>query len=1381
MKARRIRTKFIIGFACVVGIIALQGVFEYWRSTQVEILLRDAYGSSFKEDLAAGRMLQAAIKIRLALNKSNPPHEDIDEALYILRNGLENAMAATSTAEQSALKLNLSERAEEEKAEAARLQALRQDVFRLEAEWKAALSPGAVANVSEEKMRDLLDDSLIPGIAAYDEQSSTDMAGETGRALEMVTVSRSFLVSSIGIAIIAAIAASFLLAKMMVSPLEKLTNSMVRVSRGERNLRISLQRGDEFGAMAAALNEMLDSLQAAATHKLQLEAEVSERTQELDQFFRLSIDMLCIADFSGTFLRVNPAFEEILGYSEGELLSRPFSELIHPDDVAATAAEMEKYRLHGKPSLHFENRYRCKDGSWKQLSWNATPVREAELIFAVARDVTDLRAAEQTLRESEQRLAITLQSIGEGVLVTDAEGRIARMNPVAETLTGWTLQEAQGRPISDIFRIVHEGTHVPAAISVDRVLASGQVTELSSQTALIARDGTERSIADTAAPIRDTAGGTVGMVLVFRDVTRERTAREEEQMRLERVARFQRAILTLRDAGSSDLDQFFQLATKECAESLEVERTSIWIHTPDQSEILCADLFEQTPGRHSSGPRLSKKVFPDYFDALSQFEPVVADDASAHAATRCLGEYFASLGISSMLDVPIRSGGRLVGVLCCEHVGSLRVWDSEEVKFANSMAGAIMLAIEQNERASAEAKLRESEEYNRSIVQSSEDCLKILSLDGRLLEIAEQGQHVMEIDDFESIRGTDWVTFWAEEDQPAVRQAIADARSGGTGRFQAYCQTMKGTPKWWDVVISPIHGESGTPERLLAVSRDVSRQREAENRLRDLNETLEKRVEQRTAELAANERRFRLMVEQVEDYAIFMLDANGIVSSWNAGAQRTKGYTAQEIIGRHYSCFYPSQDVEAGLPERLLRRATREGHVRYEGWRLRKDGSKFWAEVDMTAIREAGVLKGFAKVTRDLTERRRTELALREAFENQKELTRKAQAGENAKSEFLAVMSHEVRTPMNGIIGYADILSQAKDLSPENREYALTMYQSGRALLRILDDILDFSSMEAGTLKVERVTFSLRRLLDDIRALLLPEADQKGIRLLLEISQNVPERLLGDPGRLRQIVLNLAGNALKFTETGFVRISAASLGTETCPRLRISVRDTGPGVPSDRREAIFAPFTQADVGSARRHGGTGLGLAISKRLTELLGGTLALQSDSGAGSEFLLELPIEPIEAETDDIALVPHATNTPIDQQFAINFPLRIMVVEDDRVNMRLTVTLLQKLGYEPFAASNGSQAVEVFREKRPTCVLMDLQMPVMDGIDATKAIRDIEQAEQTNPAFIVALTANTVHADRHLCLEAGMDGYLNKPIRRDRLSDMLARASEKTADFTR
>ncbi len=1378
MKTKRIRSKVLIGFACVVGIIALQGGVEYWRSTRLEILLRDVFGSSFKADVSAGRMLQAATTIRLTLDSSSFSRDKIEKAFRSLKEDVFDATNAAQTAREAALRLNLSARASEEQREEAQLSALSREISNLDAEWQAQLARGQAGEISKSRMRQLLDESILPELTVYALQSEAHMAGVADRALRMVTSSQSFLPITITMAIVTAVAASFLLARRFVSPLEKLVVAMERIARGERELRISLPRHDEFGRLAETFNKMLDSLQAATTARLQLEATVTERTQELDQFFTLSHDLLCIADFSGKFLRVNPAFEKVLGYSAEELVSRPFSAFIHPDDQAATAAEMAKFRSSGKPSIHFENRYRCSDGSWKQLSWNATPTMEANLVFAVARDVTEIRLAERALRESEQSLSITLQSIGDGVLVTDAQGQISRMNPIAEALTGWTLQEAKGRPIADIFHIVHETTRAPAVIPVEEVLATGHIVELANHTALIARDGSERSIADSAAPIRDKSGLIVGVVLVFRDVTRERIAHEEEKRRHDRIARFQRTILTLRDAESRDLAAFFQQATEECAQSLEVERVSIWLYDLDHTELSCADLYERTQTRHSSGARLPRKKYPTYFEALAQLQSVVADDVSTHPATRCLTtDYLVPTGIFSMLDVPIRSSGRLVGVMCCEHMAAPRTWSPEEVKFANSIAGTIMLAIEHDERIAAEAKLRESEEYNRSIVQSSEDCLKILSLEGELLQMAEHGQRMMEVDDFEKIRGSDWVSLWPKGDQAATRQALEDARSGGTGRYQGFCPTMAGKARWWDVVISAIHDPEGRPVRLLAVSRDISRQREIEETLRDLNETLEKRIKERTEELAANERKFRSMVEQVEDYAIFTLDTNGIVASWNAGAQRAKGYAAQEIIGCDYSCFYQKQDVENGLPQRLLNEAARAGHVRYEGWRVRKNGSVFWAETGITAIREAGELKGFIKVTRDLSERRQAELALREALENQRELTRKAQAGETAKSEFLAIMSHEVRTPMNGIIGYADLLAQAKDLSPENREYANILHHSGRALLRILDDILDFSSIEAGTLSVERVPFSIRRVLSDIRTLLAPGADQKGLTLELKMDPALPERVIGDPGRLRQVILNLAGNALKFTEIGSVTISVFPSDKEPGSKWRISVRDTGPGVPVNHRDAIFAPFIQADAGSSRRHGGTGLGLAISKRLAELLGGTLSMRSEAGIGSEFLLELPIEAASTSSNSAATASTAASYPLDGKFALNFPLTILVVEDDRVNMKLTLTLLRKLGYDPSAATNGLEAVEMFRAERPMCILMDLQMPEMGGIDATRAIRKIEQSERIAPVFIAALTANTVESDRNECFHAGMNDYLNKPIRRDSLSDLLARISKERA----
>ncbi len=263
---------------------------------------------------------------------------------------------------------------------------------------------------------------------------------------------------------------------------------------------------------------------------------------------------------------------------------------------------------------------------------------------------------------------------------------------------------------------------------------------------------------------------------------------------------------------------------------------------------------------------------------------------------------------------------------------------------------------------------------------------------------------------------------------------------------------------------------------------------------------------------------------------------------------------------------------------------------------------------------------------------------------------------------------------------------------------------------------------------------------------------------------------MGDAGRLRQILLNLVGNAVKFTKVGSVTVRI--LPPETDNLWTFAVRDTGEGIPEDRRAAIFDPFTQADASTSRRYGGTGLGLAISKRLAVLMGGSLTVQNIPGAGAEFLVSLPLDtldqPLPTDAPD-----EADEFTLGERFASKYPLSILVAEDDRVNLKLTLTILRKLGYSPLAAVNGRAAVAIYQESRPACILMDLQMPEMDGIEATKAIRAIERESQAPPVYIVALTANTAGNDRVRCIEAGMSGYLNKPIRKDQLSAMLAEAS--------
>lgn len=420
---------------------------------------------------------------------------------------------------------------------------------------------------------------------------------------------------------------------------------------------------------------------------------------------------------------------------------------------------------------------------------------------------------------------------------------------------------------------------------------------------------------------------------------------------------------------------------------------------------------------------------------------------------------------------------------------------------------------------------------------------------------------------------------------------------------------------------------------------------------------------------------------------------------------------------------------------------------------------------------KAGNLCGRIWTFRDVTEERKREAKLAVALERETHLAREAQAGNRAKSEFLAVMSHEIRTPMNGILGFSEILAGFPGVPEEARDLTRTIRSSGEALLRILDDILDISRLEAGGLKIEKALFSPAEVLRSIHVLLAPSAGEKGLDFRLELAANLPPELWNDGGRLRQILLNLAGNALKFTESGSI-VLGMKPGTENAGTLEISVRDTGPGIPGANIEQIFQPFVQADSSISRRYGGTGLGLAISRNLVELMGGKLEVRSEIGRGSEFRVILPSGLPE---DHPRSEPQSFDEALDKTFAGRHPLVILLAEDDAVNRKLLILMLRKLGYVPLIAQDGAEAVEIFQRQRPDCILMDLQMPRMDGLQATRAIRALEGAAPDERAFISALTANIVAEDRQQCFEVGMDFYMNKPIKRAVLARALAGARVK------
>ncbi|MBO6525467.1 ATP-binding protein [Erythrobacter sp.] len=368
----------------------------------------------------------------------------------------------------------------------------------------------------------------------------------------------------------------------------------------------------------------------------------------------------------------------------------------------------------------------------------------------------------------------------------------------------------------------------------------------------------------------------------------------------------------------------------------------------------------------------------------------------------------------------------------------------------------------------------------------------------------------------------------------------------------------------------------------------------------------------REDDLRASEERFRLVIERVRDYGIFALDPKGIVTSWNLGAERIKGWRAEDILGRHFSSFYPPETREY-LPAQMLERARTSGSAEDEGWRIRKDGSRFWANVVITALRnEDGELQGFAKVTRDMTERRRSENALRTAREE-------AEAASRAKSEFLSRTSHELRTPLNAILGFGQLLEiDEEKFGKSHREAIGQITKAGRHLLALINDLLDISSIEAGgtDLKIEEI--DLNELFDEIRALASPIVASAG--LSFELSQPEPSvAVLADRRRVMQVLLNLVGNAAKYNREGtFVRLACRLRDTD----VEVRVEDDGPGIPADVAERLFTPFDRLGQQDRARVEGTGLGLALSKSLVESMGGRIGFEPlDHGSRFWFSLLRP----------------------------------------------------------------------------------------------------------------------------------------------------------------
>jgi PAS domain S-box-containing protein len=831
------------------------------------------------------------------------------------------------------------------------------------------------------------------------------------------------------------------------------------------------------------------------------------------------------------------------------------------------------------------------------------------------------------------------------------------------------------------------------------------------------------------------------------------------------------AIAVSPEVTAGDVEQLARQLTERAAAALDVDAAAVWLFDASGTELRCIDKYEAALGRHTSGQVVREEEFHQEFETLKASTYVDAHDACTDPRTAGFAErHLKPLQITSLLDAVIRSSGKNLGCLGLEHVNRPHHWENDEIATACQLADQLALALANAERKRAEAamqqahkQLAESLVFTQTLLSSLPTPVFVKDREGRYLDCNHAFAQMLGVS-MDEVRGKTVFDFWHATTADTHHRIDCELlRTGMRQEYQVRIRTR--CDKEVDVffVKSVFRDAGGEIAGIIGVFVDVTERERIAEELR---------------------------------LTSFSLDHSGTAAIWvgpdarilyaNEVACRSLEYSREQMMS------LTLHDIDAVLrPEDWLGQwqEIRQGNTfTFESRQRTRTGRVFPVEMTVTYLQFNGKEYSFA-VLRDITERKRAEAELLEANRRLEETTAragkmaaKAEAANRAKSEFLANMSHEIRTPMTAILGFADLLLEqghTDNTSAEQIDAAETIKANGEYLMCIINDILDLSKIEAGKMSIEQIECSPCAIIAEVASLMHVRADAKGLPLRVEYDGAIPQTIHTDPTRLRQILVNLIGNAIKFTEAGDIRLIArfSPLASDD-GSLHFDVIDTGIGMTEEQTARLFAPFAQGDASTVRRFGGTGLGLVICKRLAQMLGGDVSVvETHQGAGTHVrltvttgsLVGVPMIDAPLVATSIRTESHRPEAPVDDPSLTG--CRILLAEDGPDNQRLISHVLRKAGTEVSLAENGCLAVDsallAAGERKPfDVILMDMQMPVMDGYEATRTLRS-----KGYTGAIVALTAHAMAQDREQCLNAGCDDYATKPIDRHLLLKTISR----------
>jgi PAS domain S-box-containing protein len=838
--------------------------------------------------------------------------------------------------------------------------------------------------------------------------------------------------------------------------------------------------------------------------------------------------------------------------------------------------------------------------------------------------------------------------------------------------------------------------------------------------------------------------------------------------------------LSLQIRQSLDLSTTLNTTVTEVRRLLKTDRVIIFRFNQDGSGTVVSESVGAAWRPVLSEDFIDPCLTETYMRRYQQGRIFAVPDIYNAELNPCHVEMLAEFQVQANLVVPILSGNRLWGLLITHHCEAPRHWQTSEIDLLKQLSTQLGTAIQQSElyqqtqtelaeRRRIEAELRDSELFTRKILESTYDCIKVLNLETQLLYMNPGGQIQLGICDFSHYAGCQWMEFWQGEARFAVEEAVATAKAGGTTKFEGFCPTVDGVPKWWDVQVSPILDAEGNVERILAVSHDITSRRDGELALREGRDRLHLLYDAVKALLSSTQPLTIIdtLYDSLKDLLSLDLYLNYVVEDdpLNAGGSRLRlashgGILSEKVQNIQHLAFgqgicgataqerYQILQSEVDIAENPKAAFIRDlGVTAYSSQPLISQG-KLFGTLSFGSFRRTAFTDNETELLQALCDQIAIALERGNLIDSLQDQTEQLRQADRLKDEFLAVLSHELRNPLNPILGWSQLLKTG-GLDADTMTMAVEAIERNANLqLQLIEDLLDISRIMRGKLVLDASPVCLATVISAALETVRLAANTKQIHIEVTISEQV-QQVSGDPGRLQQVVWNLLSNAVKFSESGD-RIDVRL--TQAGRYVRVEVIDTGKGINSNFVPFMFEYFRQQDGSTTRKFGGLGLGLAIARQITELHGGTIWAESaGEGCGATFAFQIPgLEGVEA------LAKAGSDTLPSHLMLTN--IRILVVDDDVDARGLLAFLLESKGALVTVASSGVEALQALEHSTPNLLLTDIGMPEMDGYALLRAIRIRGEQEQQIPA--VAITAYAGEINEQKAIAAGFQSHISKPV---------------------